>query len=84
MDNSADPLSTNRNRGGGGGVNANFEDESGEGNSILPKQANGEYISLTAQDLNDSEDDDDDGGDRSSMDLDFELQQLGLEPIGRP
>ncbi|CAI2350945.1 unnamed protein product [Caenorhabditis sp. 36 PRJEB53466] len=43
----------------------------------------GEYISLTAQDVLDDEDLlDEDEMDRSSMDLDYELEQLGLEPVG--
>uniref|UniRef100_A0A1I7ULT3 DUF4203 domain-containing protein n=1 Tax=Caenorhabditis tropicalis TaxID=1561998 RepID=A0A1I7ULT3_9PELO len=44
----------------------------------------GEYISLTAQDVMDDDDliDEEDENDRSSMDLDFELEQLGLEPVG--
>lgn len=45
--------------------------------------ATGEYISLTAQDVLDDDDLlDEDEMDRSSMDLDFELEQLGLEPVG--
>ncbi|CAB3406397.1 unnamed protein product [Caenorhabditis bovis] len=43
----------------------------------------GEYISLTAQDLEEDEDFDEDvETDRNSMDLDYELEQLGLEPVG--
>ncbi|CAO4375184.1 unnamed protein product [Caenorhabditis nigoni] len=50
---------------------------------VAHSTGDGEYISLTAQDVLDDDDlIDEDEMDRSSMDLDYELEQLGLEPVG--
>ncbi|EFO91100.1 hypothetical protein CRE_30418 [Caenorhabditis remanei] len=60
-----------------------LDNSSGPLTTGISNSAGGEYISLTAQDVLDDDDlIDEDEMDRSSMDLDFELEQLGLEPVG--